>query len=313
MQHDTQISDRYALIFVNWNTPELTVKAVSSARATVASTDQLRIIIVDNGSADDSLEVFARELPEAEVLPMGANMGFAKAVNAGLRHVTEPYAFILNTDLEFRDNALHVLREALDGDPEAVLACPRLLRPDGSTQPAAVPEPKLWWELLNRSLPRHLMHVPEDQTSVVPSVVGPCMAVDMERLTRVGLLDERFFFFFEETDWCRRMNGAGFHILYVPSAEVVHLQGESANRRPIRARVQFYCSRYRYFRKHAGRAGVALLFCGLWSRLTLDILLHSLLVVLTGGRQRHRDRVVVYAVLWCWHLNGCKPKWGFEP
>jgi N-acetylglucosaminyl-diphospho-decaprenol L-rhamnosyltransferase len=186
------------------------------------------------------------------------------------------------------------------------------LRPDGSMQAAAVPEPKIFWELSNRSLPRHLMRLHEREPTVVPGVVGPCMAIYMERVREIGFLDERFFFFFEETDWCKRITDAGQHVLFVPAAEIIHLQGESANKRPVRARVQFYLSRYRYFRKHNGALGVGVLYLGIFLRLTLNLLIHTLLVLLTLGRARHRDRAVVYAKLWVWHLRLCRPRWGFE-
>ncbi|MBN2449425.1 MAG: glycosyltransferase, partial [Lentisphaeria bacterium] len=278
-----------------------------------ADPEQLRVILVDNGSGDDSLEVFASELPEAEVVALPANLGFAKAANAGLRRVREPYALVLNTDIAFHNDAVTILTEALEADPRAVLACPRLVRPDGSPQAAAVPEPRLFWELVNRSLPRHLLRLDRDTVQSVPGVVGPCMAFHMERLTPIGFFDERFFFFMEETDLCTRIGAAGGRVLYVPMAEVMHMQGETANRRPIRARVQFYSSRYRYFRKHTGVAGVAVLYAGLWLRLTLDLVLHAVLTAATLGRGASRDRLAVYARLWLWHLLLCRPYWGFEP
>jgi N-acetylglucosaminyl-diphospho-decaprenol L-rhamnosyltransferase len=303
---------RYALIVINWRTPQLTIEAVRSAQKMAADPGELRIIIVDNHSGDDSLAIFARELPEVEVLEMPGNLGFAKAVNAGLRMVREPYAFVLNSDIEFLNDAIGILARTLESDPKAILACPKLLRPDGSMQAAAVPEPKIHWELTNRSLPRHLMQVSDTEPTVVPGVVGPCMAVHMERVREIGFLDERFFFFFEETDWCKRISDSGQHVLFVPEAEIIHLQGESANKRPVQARIQFYLSRYKYFRKHKGPLGVALLYLGIFLRLTLNILIHSLLVLLTLGKARHRDRVVVYAYLWAWHLRLCRPKWAFE-
>ena len=306
---------RYALLVLNWRTPALTVAAVRSAQRTAPDPSALRFIVIDNGSGDDSLAVFRRELPEVEVIALPENQGFARAITAGLARVREPYAFLLNSDIEFRNDAVTILAAALTADPLAVLACPKLLRPNGSLQSAAVPHPSLLAELTSRSLPGHLLRrrLRADQPTAVPGIVGPCMAVDVQRLAPVGFLDERFFFFFEETDWCRRIADAGLHVLYVPAAEVMHLQGESANRRPIRARVQFYQSRYKYFRKHGGAAAVALLFAGLWLRLTVSVVVHALLTVLTLGRQRHRDRLAVYATLWYWHLRGCRPKWGFEP
>jgi GT2 family glycosyltransferase len=325
------------LIFINWKTPHLVVRAMQTVRVTASRPELLRLVIVDNASGDDSLVVFARELPEAEVVAMPFNSGFAKAVNAGLARVRdEAFSFVLNTDIEFRNDAIGLLQAALEADRQAVLACPKLLRPDGSIQASAIPEPKIGWELTNRSLPRHLMRLPPG-TAVVPGIVGPCMAVHMERLRQVPrldsrtvdltpwagpaggdsktipYLDERFFFFFEETDWCKRITDAGLHVLSVPEAEVMHLQGESANRRPVRARLQFYLSRYKYFRKHNGMVGLAILFIGLWFRLTLDLLLHALLAGLCFWQARHRDRVAVYAALWWWHARLCRPAWAFEP
>lgn len=302
-----------ALIFINWNTGCMTLEAVRTAKAHAAHPERMRILIVDNGSTDDSLEKFARDLPEAEVVPMGENCGFARAANAGLRRVREPHAFVLNTDLVFESNTLDRLADALDQDPLAVLATPKLLRLDHSVQPAAVPKPQVFWELVNRSLPRYLMHVPDDRTSTVPGLVGACMAVHMKRVHDIGFLDERFFFFMEETDWCTRVNQVGKHVLYVPSAEVVHVQGETANRRPARARIQFYSSRYRYFRKHAGIFPLGVLFTGLWLRLTLDLLLHSLLALATLGHPKFRDKTAMYTRLWLWHALFCPPRWGFEP
>ncbi len=303
---------RYALIFINWNSGELTVSAARSALAATSEPGDLRFIVVDNGSADDSVALIRRELPGADVIEMGRNRGFAGAVNAGLREVKEPFAFVLNTDIEFLNDGPLILASALEADSDAVLACPKLLRPDGSEQAAAVPEPKLCWELFNRSLARRFIKLDKKKTSVVPGVVGPCMAVHMARLADIGFLDERFFFFFEETDWCKRITDAGRHVLFVPEAEVMHLQGETANRRPFKARVQFYRGRYQFFHKHYGFLLTALLFSGLWIRLSLDLLLYALLAALTLGREKYRDKLAVASFLWLWHLLLARPKWGFE-
>jgi GT2 family glycosyltransferase len=302
---------RYALIYVNWETPRLVVEAVRSARTTVSDPALLRVMIVDNHSGDDSLEVFARELPGAEVIPMPANLGFARAANAGLARVAEPYAFVLNSDIRFLNNATELLAEALEADPRAVLATPKLFRPDQTVQASAIPEPSIAWELINRSVPRYLMKLDDAKVSVVPSLVGACMAVHMERARRVGFMDERFFFYFEETDWCKRISGDGGHVLYVPAAHVMHMQGESALRRPARARVQFYLSRYKYFHKHRGALGVAILFLGFCCKLTVSIPIVVVRAVFVPS-PRARERVRTYLVLWCWHLLLCRPRWGFE-
>jgi len=300
---------RYGLIFINWNTPDLTLRAVRSARSVSGAPEFLRIIIVDNGSSDDSVQRFRNELPDVRVLELPHNMGYAGAANRGLEQVTEPFAFLLNTDLLFRNDVFTILAEALASDPAAALATPRLLREDGSLQAAAVPEPSLFWELINRSLPRRFLRLDAQRPTRVPGVVGPCMAVHMGRIRQVGFLDERFFFFFEETDWCRRIRQAGLEVLYVPGATAVHLQGYSANRRPVRARIQFYESRYRYFRKHGGERAERILATGLRVRLGVNMLLHG---IPAGVSRRSRDRLAVYAALWRWHAAGRPAGCGFE-
>lgn len=301
---------RYGLIFINWNTPDLTIQAVRSARSISATPNSLQITVVDNGSSDNSIKRFRTELPDVRVLALPANMGYAGAANRGLEQVTEPFAFLLNTDLLFRNDVFTILAEALESDPVAALATPRLLREDGTIQAAAVPEPTLFWELTNRSLPRRFLHLDAERPTPVPGIVGPCMAVHMDRVRQTGFLDERFFFFFEETDWCRRIRQAGLRILYVPGATAVHLQGRSANRRPVRARIQFYESRYRYFHKHSGTRAERVLAVGLQLRLGLDLLLHGSLAPVS---RRSRDRLAVYSALWRWHTAGRPPGYGFEP
>ncbi|MFA5203658.1 MAG: glycosyltransferase family 2 protein [Lentisphaeria bacterium] len=305
------------LLFLNFRTARLTAAAARSAAAGTAVPGRLRLLVVDNGSGDGSAEQLPALLPPgAELLVLPANLGFARAVNAGLDRVGEPLVLVCNSDIEFGAGAIDRLADALEADSTAALACPRLLRPDGSEQAAVVPEPRLFWELTNRSLARRLLRYDRQQTGPVPSVVGPCMAVRLDRLAAAGAagtarldrLDGRFFFFFEETDWCRRLRAAGRRILYVPAAAVIHLQGESANRTPARARIQFYESRYRYFHKHGGAAAVVLLFVGLWLRLTVDLPLQAL-ASLAGNTRR----LAVTGRLWLWHALLCRPRWSFEP
>jgi hypothetical protein len=245
---------------------------------------------------------------------LDGNLGFARAMNAAVARTTTRIALLANSDVLFKPDAIRRLVAALEADSVAALASPRLLRPDGSRQAAAVPEPRWFWEVTNRSLARRLLRVPIEAAGPVPGIVGPCMAVDLERIRPVGLLDERFFFFFEETDWCRRVRQQGLHVLLVPDAEIVHLQGKSANVRPVRARIQFYSSRYRYFRKHSGRPVVVLLFTAFLLRLLVEFLVQTMMAIVTLGLVlRWRARWRAQATILLWHLLLCRPAWGFEP
>ena len=304
-----------SLIFINWNSADLLFAAVDTLSLT---TRPYQIIVVDNGSADDSCARIRERLPAARLIEMGYNSGFATAVNTGLQAADSRYALILNTDIEFQNDVPELLIQALQKF-DAALACPQLRRPNGSLQAAVVPEPTLLTELTNRSIARRLLDASESKPITVNSIVGPCMAVDIEKLKALGLgqnghyFDQRFFFFFEETDFCRRIIQAGGRIVYQPQAHLMHLQGESANRRPVAARVQFQESRYKYFYKHHGAGQVAVLFIGTLLRTLLNALVQTLSAALLFWKSpKYWDKAYVYWAVVLWHLLLCRPRWSFD-
>ncbi len=304
-----------SLIFINWNSADLLFTAADTLSLT---TRPHQLIVVDNGSSDDSCVRIRERLPAARLIEMGYNSGFATAVNTGLQAADGRYALILNTDIEFQNDVPELLIQALQKF-DAALACPQLRRPNGSLQAAVVPEPTLLTELTNRSIARRLLDSSESEPIAVNSIVGPCMAVDIEKLKALGLgqnghyFDQHFFFFFEETDFCRRIIQAGGRIVYQPQAHLMHLQGESANRRPVAARVQFQESRYKYFYKHHGAGQVAVLFIGTLLRTLLNALVQTLIAALLFWKSpKYWDKAYVYWAVVLWHLLLCRPRWSFD-
>ena len=304
-----------SLIFINWNSADLLFTAADTLSLT---TRPHQLIVVDNGSSDDSCVRIRERLPAARLIEMGYNSGFATAVNTGLQAADGRYALILNTDIEFQNDVPELLIQALQKF-DAALACPQLRRPNGSLQAAVVPEPTLLTELTNRSIARRLLDSSESEPIAVNSIVGPCMAVDIEKLKDLGLgqnghyFDQHFFFFFEETDFCRRIIQAGGRIVYQPQAHLMHLQGESANRRPVAARVQFQESRYKYFYKHHGAGQVAVLFIGTLLRTLLNALVQTLSAALLFWKSpKYWDKAYVYWAVVLWHLLLCRPRWSFD-
>ena len=304
-----------SLIFINWNSADLLFTAADTLSLT---TRPYQLIVVDNGSADDSCARIRERLPAALLIEMSYNSGFATAVNTGLQAADSRYALILNTDIEFQNDVPELLIQALQSF-DAALACPQLRRPNGSLQAAVVPEPTLLTELTNRSIARRLLDASESKPIAVNSIVGPCMAVDIEKLKTLGLgqnghyFDQHFFFFFEETDFCRRIIQAGGRIVYQPQAHLMHLQGESANRRPVAARVQFQESRYKYFYKHHGAGQVAVLFIGTLLRTLLNALVQTLSAALLFWKSpKYWDKAYVYWAVVLWHVLLCRPRWSFD-
>jgi hypothetical protein len=145
------------------------------------------------------------------------------------------------------------------------------------------------------------------------SIVGACFVIRRETFDAIGPLDERFFFFFEETDWCRRAWDAGWEVAVAPEAKIVHGQGESSKPVLIESRIEFYRSRYRYFLKNQGKMKTILLFEGSLIKLAVEFLSAGAMRILSLGKsQRWRERFRVVSTLLAWHIRGCPKSWGLE-
>jgi GT2 family glycosyltransferase len=144
-------------------------------------------------------------------------------------------------------------------------------------------------------------------------VIGACMMVRRDALNQVGLLDEDYFLFLEETDWCYRMKKAGWKIYHIPQAEIYHFQGKSAERVKKRARVEFYRSRYHFFKKNRGDPQWIFLFIGLLMRLGVEfgaMIMTSLITLFMI--KAWRKKVSIYAYLLWWHLRFCPEGMGLK-
>lgn len=134
-----------------------------------------------------------------------------------------------------------------------------------------------------------------------------------EAVESVGLLDEEYFFFLEETDWCLRMKKAGWKVVHDPRYSIYHLQGRSAGKVNVRARIEYWRSRYTFFRKHYGVATRLALRAGLMGKLTVNLLFSFLANILTlFTRSGLRAKLAVYGNVFVWHLRGCPCDAGLE-
>jgi hypothetical protein len=193
------------------------------------------------------------------------------------------------------------------------MAGPRMVGGDGRAQNSFDNFPTLATELLNKSLLRLVM--PERYTSKstkatepfeVESLIGACIAIRASAMRRVGLLDEDYFFFLEETDWCLRMRRAGFRIYHLPQVEIVHLQGQSKKMRPALSWIEYYRSLYLFFKKHRSPATYYTLRLCRFLKLGVNLLLTVLGLLLTAGaKRRYREKTVVYGRILWWHLCLC--------
>ncbi len=307
------------VVIVNWNTRELLRNCLASLRDNTSAL-VLETFVVDNGSTDDSVEMVRADFPEVIVVENGRNLGFARANNVALRRARGRFFLLLNSDTIVNKGALEGLLSTMEADPSIGIAGLQLLNEDGTLQNSLCNAPTLLTELGNKSLLRiinpgrypgkeHRFSQPIE----VESVIGACLMARREAVEQVGLLDEDYFFFLEETDWCARMQGAGWKVVHDPRYTIYHLQGRSAKKVNVRARIEYWRSRYTYFRKHSKLITRMFLRLGLLTRLVFSLVFYVLANVLTlFALSRLRNKLAVSLALISWNLRGCPSDGGLE-
>ena len=216
--------------------------------------------VVDNGSTDGTVDVVRELFPEARILEQG-NRGLAAGWNAGLVEASGRYVLILNADAWLAEGSLAHLVAFADAHPEAGIVGPRLSNPDGTLQHSVRGFPTLWrlateYFFLRKLGPRtQLLNAfyaggfDHDRVREAEVVMGACMLVRRAAVDAVGPLDEDFFLFSEETDWCYRFARAGWKVLFCPDAECIHVGGASHGGRLFRENLRGHL---RFFAKHRG-------------------------------------------------------------
>jgi len=297
-------------VIVNWNTKDLLKDCLDSIYKTVR-TVLFEIIVVDNASHDDSVLMVREVFPGVRIIENSENRGFGAANNQAFEVMKGRYALLLNTDTVLTENAVHELFGFMESHDNVAMAGGQLLNRDGSRQNSIANFPTIFTLLMNTALLEYLFpakypskRYEHKNPLKVESVIGACMLVRKKAMDEVGILDERYFFFFEETDWAYQMGGAGWKIYHIPSAKIYHLQGQSIGRNS-RSRIEFYRSRYKFFNKWKGRFYSVVVSGVIFIRLFINWFLTSVENILTAGMSKKlRDKWVVYFQLILWHLKG---------
>ncbi len=254
-----------SIIIVSWNVRDLLRRCLASVYAAWPAERPLEVIVVDNGSGDGSVEMVRREFPNVQLIVNQDNLGFTRANNQGISASRGRYVLLLNPDTEVLDGALTTMVEYLDAHPRVGVVGPRLLYPDGCVQSSRRRFPTLATAFLESTILHqwfpdnraaryyHMLDQPDDRVQVVDWLVGACLMVRRQAIYEVGYLDEGFFMYSEELDWCRRIKERGWEVVYLPTARVVHYEGKSSEQVIPARHLHFQRSKVRYFRKHHGR------------------------------------------------------------
>jgi GT2 family glycosyltransferase len=309
-----------SIIIVNWNTKDLLLQCLESVYQ-ITKRIEMEIFVVDNGSGDGSVLAAKEGFPEVNFIQNQTNLGFAKANNQALSLAKGRYLLLLNPDTQIKIGATERMLSFMEDHSEVGVIGPQLLHLDGSKQNSIANFPSLATELLNKSFLRWLFpkKYPGKERSYgepleVDSVIGACMMVRGDAMAQVGLLDEDYFLFLEETDWCCRMKKAGWKIYHIPQAEIYHFQGKGVEIEKKKARVEYYRSRYHFFKKNRGGLPWSILFAGLMTRLSVELIFMTIVCSFTFFTiKKWRTRFSIYAYLMKWHLRGFPEEMGLKP
>jgi len=302
-----------SIVIVNWNTRDLLAQCLASIFATTSSL-ALEVFVVDNASSDGSPEMVRRDFPQVILLANDENLGFARANNQAIAQSTGRYVLLLNSDTEVTEGALETLVSFMEATPDAGAVGGQLLFADGRVQTSHGTFPTLFSEMVNTlglvawrstspaSNPAQTLH----ESVATDWLLGACLMVRRQVVEQVGGLDERFFMYSEEIDWCRRIKEHGWQIYYVPQAQIVHYWRGSSSQNRDRMKVELYRSKFLYFRKHNGRMAETML--------RVTVLITSLLktgwyLFTSPGKQERRNQSRLW---WAIALSVCRVYRHFE-
>lgn len=251
-----------SIIVVNYNVKEFLFNLLVSIEK--ASKDlQTEIIIVDNASEDGSVEFIKEKFPQVTLIENDTNLGFSKANNLGLKIATGKYILLLNPDTLVQENTFTEMIKFFEEHPDAGMSGCKILNPDGTLQLAcrrSFPGP--WTSFskvtgLSSLFPKsklfaryNLTYLNENEINEVDAISGSFMMIRKEVYEKIGGLDEIFFMYGEDLDWCYRVQKAGYKVYYVPATQILHYKGESTKRSSLDETKFFYQAMHLFVRKH---------------------------------------------------------------
>jgi GT2 family glycosyltransferase len=269
-----------SVIIVSWNTQELVLQCLKSLES-VRTQLSVEIILVDNASADHTVELVREQFPHVRVAQNATNLGFAKANNIGIEISSGEYLALINSDVVVPDGCLEKMVDYMKQHSDIGMLGPKMILRDGSVGPSCYRFPTVWNWFCNalglnsvfygsKSLSDSTMtNFKYDKIQEVDVLTGWFWMVRRRAVDQIGVLDDRFFMYGEDLDWPKRFHDGGWTVVFFPEAEAIHHCGASSAQAPTRFYVEMNRANLQYFRKHHGLPGVV----GFW----LTTWLHQIL------------------------------------
>ncbi|WP_145324265.1 glycosyltransferase family 2 protein [Paenibacillus xylanexedens] len=295
-----------SIIIVNFNTRQLTLDCLASVYAS-QTFYQYEVIVIDNASHDGSVEAIREVYPDVQLIANQNNSGFSVANNQGMEVAKGRYILLLNSDTVIQSDTLHTMIYFMDRHPEMGASGCKVILPDGSLDKACkrgfpTPSASFYYAFgISRLFPDRpkfnqyqLGHLSPDDEYPVDCLVGAFMLVRRETIEQVGGLDETFFMYGEDIDWCYRIKEAGWGIFYYPRTYIVHYKGASARRKPLKITYEFHRAMWVFHRKHYAKKynplTNAVVWVGISLKFTLSLLRSKLSLPSRQGQTATRMR-----------------------
>ncbi|MBD0379710.1 glycosyltransferase family 2 protein [Paenibacillus sedimenti] len=251
-----------SIIIVNYNTRELTLKCLQSVYASFSSYSY-EVILVDNASRDHTVEAVQEKFQQVTCIANTENVGFSRANNQGIRIAKGRYVLLLNSDTVVQSDTLETMIQFMDANHNVGASGCKIVLPDGSLDKACkrgfpTPSASFYYAFgfskLFPNIPRfnqyQLGYLDPDQEYPIDSLVGAFMLVRREAIDQVGMLDEEFFMYGEDIDWCYRIKQAGWINYYYPRTQIIHYKGASSRKKPFKIIYEFHRAMILFHKKH---------------------------------------------------------------
>lgn len=300
-----------SVVIVSWNAHDYLLQCLESLSAK-ACCYPMEIIVVDNASSDGSADAVERRYPHARLIRNSSNLGFAKANNIGLRLSSGKYICLVNSDVKVLDGCITELVDYMEKHPRTGLAGPRMLDSEGKVGRSCRGFPTVWNLFcvalgVDVLLPKlrlfggyTLRYWPHNTTRPVDILGGWFWIVRRQALGAVGPLDENFFFYAEDMDWCKRFHQEGLDVVYVSSAASIHYGGGSSRNAPIKYAIQQLRANLQYLKKHHSRVAQAACFCICIVHQATRLIGHGLLLLFRprSDESTYKVQRSWYSLLW---------------
>jgi len=246
-----------SIILVNYNGADVLINCLNSLEKFIPK-DNCEIILVDNNSQDNSIDIVDNKFPEIKLIKLPENVGFGAGNNAGAKVAKGEFLFLLNTDIILKSNILSHLIELMSANLDVGVIGTKLLFPDGSFQISFSPKIGIKGEIEAKKIHKNAQNKNKlniiehnfKDIKEVDIVVGAAFFIRTNLFNLLGGFDEKFFMYFEESDLCQRVRNAGYKILYTPHVSIIHIRGHSVKKISNKMAVEYRRSQIYYYYKH---------------------------------------------------------------